>query len=113
MSSKTSARRPVGWSYKTSSSVMICAWGDKRRNAWISRRLFTCEDNEPWRLKEARLVNRIKMVFHAFDSMVLAILDILGFQNLAKVQLHAHAERTPEQTSLNVPSPFFATSLYL
>ncbi len=53
------------------------------------------------------------MVFHAFDSMVLAILDILGFQNLAKVQLHAHAERTPEQTSLNVPSPFFATSLYL
>ena len=50
---------------------------------------------------------------NAFDSMVLAILDILGFQNLAKVQLHAHAERTPEQTSLNVPSPFFATSLYL
>mmetsp|Transcript_30400 Transcript_30400/g.98665 ORF Transcript_30400/g.98665 Transcript_30400/m.98665 type:complete len:108 (-) Transcript_30400:126-449(-) len=84
MSSKTSARRPVGWSYNTSSSVMICAWGDKRRNAWISRRLFTCEDNEPWRLKEARLVNRIKMVFHAFDSMVLAILDILGFQNLAE-----------------------------
>ena len=33
---------PVGWSYSTSSSLMMLAWGDRRRSAWISRRLFTC-----------------------------------------------------------------------
>lgn len=42
MSSNTSASLPVGWSYSTSSRVITCWFGLSRRNAWISRKLFTC-----------------------------------------------------------------------
>lgn len=42
MSSNTSASLPVGWSYRTSSSVMTCWLGLSRLNAWISLKLLTC-----------------------------------------------------------------------
>ena len=41
-SGRTSASRPLGWSYSTSSSLMMFGCGDSLRSAWISRRLFTC-----------------------------------------------------------------------
>ena len=56
------------------------------------------------------LIDRIEMILHTFDSMIFSIFYVLGFENLLNnMEIGGCAQRT----SLNVPSPFFATSLYL
>ena len=55
------------------------------------------------------LLNRVEVVFHALDSMILAVFDVLGFEHLtAECRVN-----TATPTSLKVPSPFLATNRYL
>ena len=83
ISSNTRASRPVGWSYKTSSRVMIWGWGDKRRRAWISRNVFTWSMLSKW--------FRIHLIAWYEPRFTFWALS----------------------TSEKVPSPFLDTSLYL
>ena len=82
ISSNTSARRPVGWSYSTSRSLITFPCGLRRRNAWISRRLFTWSKESKW----------------FFMHLIATYFPFL---------MHCAF-----RTSLNVPSPFFATRRY-
>merc|ERR1719321_963171 len=83
MSSKTNARRPVGSSYSTSLSFTMCGCGDRRRSAWISRRLFTVSRLSKWFFMHLIATYRP-------DLMLCAL-----------------------RTSEKVPSPFFEISRYL
>ena len=87
INSNTRAKRPVGSSlighyYITSINLMILACGDKRRKAWISRRLFTFSIESKW-------------FFMHFIATCLPV-RVLWALN----------------TSLKVPSPFFEMSRY-
>ena len=82
---------------------MMPGCGESRLSAWISRRLLTCDDEVRGRVRRGRssslgaaagaglgqmghgrqhLLKAVKVVLHALDGNILAILDALRLEDL-------------------------------